>query len=141
MQLLFGHDATVAKWAGERLGAPYPNATAIGVIDDKGVLRGAILLEAWNAHTLELSLYSEGSIKPSIAKAFFEYVFVACSASRLQVHTERSNKVMRRIIPRAGFRWDGVAKNFYGPGRDALRFYMTPAMCRWIKRHGLQEAA
>lgn len=134
MHLLFGHDATVAEWTGDRLGARFPDAVGIGVIDDGGVLRAGLLLEMWNRFTAEFSVYAEPhSLTSDIAKAFFVHVFEGMGVARLQVHTDRSNKVVKRSAPKFGFVWDGVARNFYGPGQDGLRFYMTRDKCRWIK--------
>lgn len=139
MQLLFGHDQAVARWAGERLGGSgFPERSiGIGIIDDSGVLRGAFVLTHWNDFTAEFSLYSEGALTLGVLRQFFFHVFLRLGVSRLQIHTPRNNKAVKKAAPKWGFQWDGVSKSCYGPGRDGLRFYMTAQHCRWIKNHGL----
>ncbi len=103
----------------------------MGIIDDDGVLRGALLLTAYNAFTAELEVF--GRVSNDVAKQFFGWVF-SRGVSRLEIRAGRDNKGTKRAAPKFGFKFDGVRKDFYGPGSDALCWYMTPALCRWIKR-------
>lgn len=135
MQLLLGHDDVVADWAAERLPLVMLNPhRALGVIDPAGVLRGALVLEQATESTVEVIVVSEErAITPGIAKAFFRLVFGA-GIWRLQARTGKGNKSVKRALPKMGFRFEGVARDYWGPGTDALLYSMTADQCRWT--HG-----
>lgn len=137
MPLLFGHDADVADWVAGKMGGlvVFPHA-AIGMLDHNGVLRGAFVFAFHNAHTAELTLYSENVITNDMWRGAMSWVFEDIGIGRLQIRTERKNKAVKRAAPKFGFRFEGVARDYFGPGDDALLYYMTPATCRWIGAHG-----
>ena len=135
MNLVFGHDDTVNQWIQIRYGAAVLQTPAvlIGVVNNDGVLRGAFVTTWRNDTTAELHLF--GKTSNDTWKDYFRWVFAHCH--RLEIHTSKKNKAIKRAAPKFGFLFEGVAKEMYGPGADALRFYMTPQHCRWIKAHGL----
>jgi len=134
MPLLFGHDREVAAWAENKLEGRliFPHA-AVGMLDRRGVLRGAFLLSFHNPHTAELTLYSEEVMTNDMVRGFFRWTFVGLGIHRLQIRTHRKHKAIKRAAPRFGFKFEGVQKHFYGPDQDALCYFMTPDICRWIK--------
>ena len=134
MPLLFGHDQDVAAWAENKLEGRlvFPHA-AVGMLDKRGVLRGAWLLSFHNAHTAELTLYSEGVVTNGMIGDLFRFTFDHLQVNRLQIRTTRKNKAIKRAAPKYGFRFEGVQKHFYGPNQDALCYFMTPDICRWIQ--------
>lgn len=135
MQLVLGHDDTVTEWAAARLPlVMFKPHRALGVIDPGGVLRGALLLEQATDATVEVIVVSEErAITPGIAKAFFRLVFGA-GVWRLQARTDKGNKPVKRALPKMGFRFEGVAKDYWGRHNDALLYAMTADQCRWT--HG-----
>lgn len=138
MPLLFGHDADVAAWAENKLEGRlvFPHA-AVGMLDKRGVLRGAFLVSFHNPHTAELTLYSEQVMTNSMWRGFFMWVFEEVGIHRLQIRTHRKHKAIKKAAPKFGFIFEGVSRDFYGPGHDSLNFYLSPAKCRWIKEsHG-----
>ena len=140
MPLLLGHDRDVAAWAEQKLNRRliFPHA-AIGMLDRRGVLRGAWLLSFYNAHTAELTLYSEGVVTNGMMGGCFRFTFGHLGVNRLQIRTHRKHRAVKKAAPKYGFRFEGVSRDFYGPGEDSLNFFMTPAMCRWLMKddHGL----
>lgn len=138
MRLLVGHTDTVAQWA-LRYGplARQPDA-AFGIIDNDGVLRGALILYADNQWTAELEVV--GTVTNDIAKAFFAVVFQSIGLERLEIKTSRTNKATKKAAPKWGFTFDGVRKRYYGPHGDALCWYMTPETCRWLKDENAESA-
>lgn len=139
--LVLGHDDTCLQWLCQRWGdvGRVPQAV-IGITDKQGVLRGAIPLWQENLWTWEVGVYSEGVISPRVTRQFFRVMFEDLAASRLQMKTERTNKRMRKLAPKLGWTFEGVARNYYGTA-DALCFGMTPQTCRWIKRNEIIEPA
>lgn len=140
--LVWGHDDTCLQWLHKRWGGNIgrvPQAV-VGITDPQGVLRGAIPLWQENLWTWEVGVYSEGVISPRVTRQFFSVMFNDLQASRLQMKTERRNKRMRKLAPKLGWTFEGVARDYYGTD-DALCFGMTPHTCRWITRHEIIKTA
>lgn len=108
---------------------PPRDAVSIGTIDANGVLRGAFVTTWKSEATAELHLY--GKTSNDTWKGYFRWVF--SNAYRLEILTDKRNKTIKRAAPKFNFKFEGTSRDYYGPGRDALRFYMTPQHCRWIK--------
>lgn len=140
MPILLGHDEDVSEWASRKLGGSFllPHA-AMGMLDKNGVLKGAFVLTFQNEHTAELTLYSEGVMTNGMWAAFFRWAFLHFGIYRLQIRTSRRNKPIKRSAPKFGFIFQGVDKGFWGPGEDALVFFMTPNSCRWLKQNDDSE--
>lgn len=139
MQLVFGHDATVWQWAGQKF-SDYFDATtcqptwALGIINSEGVLQGALIGDERSPTTVEFTVYSQGAITLPIARQFFVLVFDRYW--RLQVRTSKDNKSVKRNAPKWGFTFEGTAKDYWGPGRSALLYRMLKPDCKWIRDHG-----
>ena len=134
MRLLVGHDDTVAGWVGKHLGGTFvPPFLALGIIDQTGLLRGGLVIRPQNDSTCELTVYSEGALTQGVWRTLWQAIFLDLKFARCVINTPRSNKPVKRGAPKMGFKFEGVAKNFYGMGQDALQFCMTPDICRWIQ--------
>lgn len=138
-QLLFGHDAEVLDWYDTKRFRDASYDYAIGIIDRDMVLRGALLVKATNANTAALTIYNEGASLAAVARPFFRTFFE--HFHRLEIKTERTNKAIKKAAPKLGFKFEGVARDFYGPGNDALCFFMTSDNCRWINGPVERQAA
>lgn len=135
MRILFGHDAEVALWVGDRLNvAISPPFTALGVLDASGVLRGGAVFNDFTGANVEVTAYGPGAMQAGVLRAGFRYVFVQLGCERATARTRRGNRTMRALLPRMGFRWEGLARHFYGPNRsdDACLYGMLRSECRWI---------
>ncbi len=138
MQLLWGHDETVWRWSSRRFEGGLERPTwAVGIIDRRGTLRGGLLGDEINSWSVEVTICSQHAISNDIAKAFFRAVFARYW--RMQVSTTKDNTVVKANAPKWGFQFEGTAKGYYGLGRDALRYRMTAAECRWL--HPQQKAS
>lgn len=137
MILLSGHDQIVADWVARKFGAfvrhPY---VALGCLDKSGVLRGAFIITPTTDTTAELHVY--GKTSNDTVRGMFQCVFNVLGVYRLEARVSKRNKITKKATPKFGFAFEGVARDFYGPGEDALLFAMRPHQCRWIKDdHGL----
>ena len=133
MQLMLGQDAAVTAWAAQMIDGLTQPTHAFGLIDGDGRLRGCLILNEITSHTADFIVYSEAPIAANIPRPFFRIVFEALGYGRLQTLCERNNARSRKDNPRWGFKWDGTARDFFGPGRDALRFVMLKTDCRYLK--------
>ena len=125
MNLLFGHDETVAKWCGKKFGRPSaPWFKAVGVIDKEGKLVGGIVFRDWNGFNIEASYYGPGSVTPRIFLSGMHYCFEVLKVTRVTARTLRSNKTMNRALPRLGFHFEGVSKRYFGPHKthDSMNY-------------------
>lgn len=115
MNVLTGHDEAVAEWVGRQVGKPFhPPYTAIGLIGADGTLRGGFVFNGYTGSTIEISLAGAACMRRSSWAAVLDYVFRQLGCVRLQFHTSKRNKRVKRQTARAGFRYEGVARRMYG---------------------------
>lgn len=125
MPLLFGHDETVAEWVGKINGKPfYPPFSAFGVVNGDGRLIGGFVFNGYNGDAIEMSVAGGASLTRTAMRAAMFYVFNQQSCSRLQIHTRRRNKLVRKFAPMIGFRFEGVSRRHYG-NEDGLCYSIT----------------
>lgn len=138
MQPVFGYDAEVAAWAGDQLGVSFQQPfRAMGVVDGQGVLRGATVFnEHYAGGNIEMTLVGPGMLTWSVQRAIMQFSFVDCGATRLSARTARRNTTVRRLLPKAGFQFEGVQKRYYGPdkGDDALCYVLFVEQAgKWLE--------
>lgn len=128
MNLLFGHDETVAAWVASRAKGkafvqPY---TAIGFLGSDGTLRGGFVFTGYNGDAVEMSGAGIAATHREAWRALLAYVFDQLGCSRLQMHTRRSNKRTKRILTpeRSGFTFEGVSRRLYGR-EDGIRYSLV----------------
>lgn len=133
MQLVFGHDAHIAQWAAENLGVEIsPPFIAIGIVDESG-LRGGIVYNHYNRFDIEMSIFGPGCMRRGIIRAALSYPFDQLGVLRVSAQTRRDNKSMRAMLPRLGFKFEGVRERHYGPNRrdDAFLFGLPRERNKW----------
>lgn len=127
MTLVAGHDAEVARWAGEQLGVHFVQPfTALGVVTDKGLVGASVFNDYYRGGNVEWTYVGSGSLRPGMLRELASYCFVQLGASRVTAKTRRSNAVVRKLLPRAGFSFEMTQKRYFGPskGDDALVYVL-----------------
>lgn len=136
MILVFGHDELVARWMSEKIGITFcPPFVAIGATQDGESLCAGALFNNWNGVNADISLAADTLSRGAI-RDVYGYAFGQLGAFRLTALTRRSNKKMRGILPRLGFRDEGVSARYFGPrrGDDAFRFVLFREDAqKWMK--------
>ena len=133
--ILHGRDSEVADWYAAKLEIPVcPYHGAIGLLDENGVLRGAVLLTLVNANSAHSDIYSELPSLAPYARGVFSWMFEY--TNRVTAVTGIKNKKMKRHLPRLGFEFEGRKKDWYGVGQDGLEFRMMRHNCKWIRDDG-----
>lgn len=125
--LLFGHDATVAEWVAKQASSkpPVEPYTAFGFVTPEGRLRGGAVFTGYNGDTIELSLAGRAAATRTAWAAITNYAFEQLGCSRLQMHTNRRNKyVLRMLAGKLGVRYEGVAKHYFGKD-DGVVYALT----------------
>lgn len=126
MKILLGHDQAVADWVakqpfGKPFHAPY---NAIGVIDASGRLTGGFVFTGYTGDCVEMSVAGRGMVCRDAWRAMLSYVFDQLGCSRLQVHTSEQNKPVKRLLPKAGFNFEGPCRRLYGR-HDGFQYALT----------------
>ena len=125
MNLLLGHDQAVADWVASILGKPFQAPfTAFGLVDGAGHLRGGFVFTGYTGDAIEMSVAGAGCMTRGAWRAVDEYVFRQLRCARLQVHTRKDNKRVRRLAPKLGFHHEGTARRLYG-AMDGYAYSLT----------------
>lgn len=125
MALLFEDAQAICKWVGERCGKDFKIwDTAIGVVNDEGVVTGGVVFTNYTGTSIEISLAGRGCFQRGVWRAVFDYVFRQLGCTRLSMHTAFSNKFVRHWASKGGWTFEGRARRFYGRA-DALVFSIT----------------
>ena len=142
--LVFGHDDTVIEWALKRQPeslTAFGQHWVIGLVNNQGSLRGAVVIAQNAPNGVIMGVESDLVITRSIIRDTFAFVFDHLGASRCEMVTRKTNKRMKKHAPRVlGFAFEGVRRDWYGPGQDGLAFYTTPDTCKWINTDGISIA-
>ena len=120
MTLLLDHDLDIARWTAVRLGVDTLNrlASAIGVLDEDGVVIGGCVLHNWSRYDMELSYYGPGTMTVGMLKIIAQNV-VDAGCHRLTLRCSRRDS--KRLVPgylKLGFRYEGCQERLYGPTRE-----------------------
>lgn len=133
MNLLFGHDKTVAEWVAKQANSkpPVEPYTAFGFVSGDGHLVGGAVFTGYNGDTVELSLAGRAMATRGAWAAITDYVFRQLGCHRLQMHTSRRNRhVLRMLAGRKGrgsglgVKYEGVCRRFFGKD-DGILYAMT----------------
>lgn len=134
-----GHDKTVAGWAqGQFEGLNFSTMhSAFGVVDSTGSLVGAALFsDYYPGGNVELTYTGAGTLTRAIITEIGYHAFVTLRASRVTCRTRKSNVPTIRLLKKAGFKWEGNMKRFYGPLEDdtAVVFsFPVESATKWMK--------
>lgn len=138
MNLVTGHEPTILDWLARTYGVHVLQTPRLvfGVVDNDGILRGVYVLTWRNDTSAELHVF--GAVSNDTAKELFRAAFNGCGLHRLEVRVPRKSKSVRKNALKWGFQFEGLARDYYGPGMDGFTYGMTAAQCRWIRgEHGL----
>lgn len=145
MRLVFGYDNAVAEWVGKNLGVTiYPPFTAIGGTHDGLTLCSGVVFNCYNGSNIDITMYGPHGLTRGAISIVYQYVFDQLKVNRLTALTRRSNKRMRQILPRLGFRYEGISARYFGPHRadDAVRFVLFERDARQrIEKYGQHTIA
>lgn len=139
MQLVLGCDDIVAKWAGEKLKIKIlPPYSCIGWTRDGQSLCAAAVFNGFNGSNIDVTIYGPGCLTKGTIRAVFHYVFEQLKVNRITAMTARSNKRLQKILPRLGFKWEGISPMYYGPERrnDAIIYGLSKERAqKWLVRN------
>jgi RimJ/RimL family protein N-acetyltransferase len=113
--LLIGEDEAVSAWAFSTFNIfKAPVNRSIGIVDDKGKLRGAILFQNFNGVNVEVSYYGPKTLTYGIVKCIARIAILEFNAGRLTAVTSKRNKSFMRGLLKIGFKYEGTQRCYYG---------------------------
>jgi RimJ/RimL family protein N-acetyltransferase len=128
----------VAAFVGHAAGKPFlPPFTTIGIANDAGALTGGFVFTGFNGDGIEVSVAGRGIASRGAWRAALAYVFDQLGCARMQMHTRKSNAVVRRILPRFGMKYEGTARRFYGKESGLIFSLTTDDLAAFRARWGL----
>ena len=137
IRLVFGHDEYVAKWVQQQ----FPHITsfdpcaAIGVADDDRLIAG-VVYNNYHGHVIMVSMASTGRqwCNKRIIRVLLAYPFEQLKVRRLEVNVAKRNKHTRKLLERAGFKFEGNRRQAWHDGTDAIQYSMLRHEAeQWLK--------
>ena len=139
MTLVFRMDEFVAQWVAQRVKGFSPNPgqyVAIGIADGQRLIAGAVYHD-YTRNGIGMTLAADSprwATKGNIA-ALLRYPFEQLNVRRITVSAERKNSRSRKLIEGVGFKLEGVLREGFGAGKDAILYGMLKKdAVRWLER-------
>lgn len=117
-------DAEVANFIATATGYPMSlPVRTIGFVNGAGRLVAGAAFTHYTGFGVEVSGAGRELMSRTARQAIGDFVFGALGCRRLSIHTPANHRVMKKLAPRLGFRFEGRARGYYGAG-DALVYSM-----------------
>jgi len=124
MRVMIDQHDLVVPYVSDATGHQYTRVCgSIGIVSDSGRLMGGILLTDYTGHGVDMTIAGRGCLNSDVWFIVGECVFGKLGCERLSITTARSNKMVRRLAPKVGFRYEGIARRYYGT-EDGIVFSM-----------------
>lgn len=137
--MLYGPQAVLLRWAGERLGIPdWGPAKAIGVLRN-GEIAAVAVFSQWRQPNIEISFVTESRrwATPEAVRLIMRYPFIQLGCKRLTSTTEATNQRARAFLCRLGFHEEGYHPDALPTGDAVTYGLLARDAARWI---GTEEA-
>lgn len=135
---LFDCNEQVLPFMQRHLGYEFsPPCYSIGFFRADTLVAG-VVLNGYTGSNVDLSLACPGEMSLRIVRTTASFVFRDLGCLRVTARTRRGNRALTRGMPKIGFTFEGVQKQYYGPGRanDAIQFGMLAEQARRLMYHG-----
>lgn len=112
-------DERVVRFVSEQIGAGiYPPYTAVGIEDGDQIVAGVVFNCFTGANVEATVAGRRGAFTRSFLRAVGRYAFDRLQCERVTLTSEQNEVI--DLAQRCGGRIEGVMRNFYGKGRDAV---------------------
>lgn len=132
--LLYGHDAALARWAGERLGIrDWGPCVAIGVIA-RGKLVAVAVYHQYRHPAIEgsfVTIDKHWATRQTVA-GLLRYPFIDLGCKRITAITEATNQRTRAFLCRLGFREEGYHPDSFESGDAVSLGLLRKDAARWL---------
>lgn len=94
---------------------------------------GAVLWNQWRGRSIETHWAGEcGWLTRGVLREVFAFPFERLGCRRITGIIRRKNRTARKTAERIGFKLEGVAREGFEDGTDAMIYGMTRSDCRWL---------
>jgi RimJ/RimL family protein N-acetyltransferase len=118
-------DGSVFKWVKENLKDrdEFNNDLTIGIYFDKRLIAG-IVFSIYSKYNVYLTIYTENKnwCTRRVINFIYKYCFDVLSVKKITCIADKSNRKIRRLLTKLGFRLEGVVKYGRLNGRPAFIF-------------------
>ncbi|RVL48485.1 N-acetyltransferase [Sinorhizobium meliloti] len=122
MILLSNEPAIVSAFVSGQTGDQYTDVMrALGILSREGRIIGGVLLTNYTGFGVELTLAGRGCISRTAWQAIGDLAFGDLGCQRISVTTRKSNKRVCKLAPRLKFKFEGIARKYYGK-EDGVMF-------------------
>ena len=136
IRLVVGVSELVTKWV-QRQFPDAPNfapCRAIGIADGNRIIAG-VVYNNYCGHIITVSMVSTDRrwCNRRIIRALLAYPFEQLKVCRVQVNVAKRNKHTRKLLERAGFKFEGRRRQAWPDGSDAIEYSMLRCEAeRWL---------
>ncbi len=136
IHLILGHDKQVAEWVRQQFPQiiSFGDCTAIGIAEDNKIIAGIVYYN-YHRHMIDVSIAAISArwCDRRILRAVFSYPFSQLKVRRIQMTVPKRDKRNRKMLERAGFKFEGVRRQACNDGSDACEFSMLKCEAeRWL---------
>lgn len=138
--VLYGADAKVCEWVGERVPvlmgrAPHNAFAALGVVRRERMAAGVVFHNYRPGIDIEVSIAADDPswAHPAILRRLFSYPFNQLGVIRLTCIIGRKNKRCRRFSEGLGWKLEGVVRRAYDGHQDACLYGMLRQDARFLE--------
>lgn len=132
--LIYGHDAALAKWAGDRLGiSDWGPCRAIGVVRGHHIAAVAVYHQ-YRHPGIEISFVTTDrhwATRDAI-RGILGYPFLQLGCKRITAITEATNQRTRAFLCRLGFREEGIHPDAFESGDAVTYGLLRRDASRWL---------
>lgn len=119
MKIIAGQDEIIRAWMAQKLGYPLSEGIAFGVWSDtERRLIGGAVFNNYTGPGIEMTIVGRGFFSRTFWRFLGDFVYRQMGCVRLVVTTRRLSKrrgnPVGKIAKRAGFKFEGIARRFYG---------------------------
>lgn len=134
--MVYGQDARVRSWVSERIGEELGDSdVAIGVEED-GQLIAGVVYNMFTRASVSMHVAAEPGKRWTTKEfmfRFFAYPFLQLNCNRVTGLVRASNMVARKFDEHVGFIQEGVIRQAFEDGEDAILYGMLKSECKWIR--------
>jgi hypothetical protein len=115
VRILIGADPDVDTFVAIETGDPmYGSFRTIAIRNGQGRLVAGLCLNNYTGNGIELSGAGKAICLRSARQKLCDLVFGFLGCRRMSITVRKSNKRMRALAPRLGFKFEGIARAYYG---------------------------
>ncbi len=135
--LVYGRDRVVARWVRDQLkdqgDYSFDPCVAIGVVRN-GELVAGVVYSNYRHGNIEITMASKSprwASRENMA-ALLGYPFNQLKCRRVTCIVKATNHPVREFLCRLGFKEEGICRQAYDDGTDAVLLGMLRSECRWL---------